>query len=166
MLKRESLTDEQWYAVRNTPHLVILAVSSAGGSPFDEMLERAAGLRAIVDAMNSTHPLLRCIAASEQILGAQDDVRSWYYTLEEPARNCDSLQGKALETLQAALGTLTSLGAADDLLHYGDFVLSLAMRVARSAREGDLLGIGGQLVSADEQRFIERIEALLQAARG
>ena len=40
-----------------------------------------------------------------------------------------------------------------------DFVLALATRVARSAREGDLLGIGGELVSSGERAFIALLEA-------
>src|SRR5262245_55834799 len=49
MLTREQLTDEQWRTVRNTPHHVALAVSVAGGSLFDEMLEREAAMAGIVD---------------------------------------------------------------------------------------------------------------------
>ena len=45
MLTRDKLTIVQWQAVRNTPHHVIIAVSASGGSPFDDMLERSAGLQ-------------------------------------------------------------------------------------------------------------------------
>lgn len=75
MLTRDKLTPTQWQAVRNTPHHVVIAVSASGGSAFDEMLERAAGLQGIVDAGNSTHPLVNEIAISVHIMGAQDDIR-------------------------------------------------------------------------------------------
>jgi len=52
--------------------------SAAGGSAFDEMLERSAGLQAIVDAINSTHPLVSEIGGSTHIMHAQDDVRKWF----------------------------------------------------------------------------------------
>ena len=51
MLTRDQLTDDQWRTVRNTPHHVAIAVSAAGGSIFDEMLERAAAMAGIVDAL-------------------------------------------------------------------------------------------------------------------
>lgn len=165
MLTREKLTSDQWRAVRNTPHHVIIAVSASGGSPFDEMLERAAGLQRIVDAMNSTHPLLQDIAGSTHIMHAQDEVRTWYYTLEDEHRQPDRLQAKALESLQHALDALKQHGSPDDLLHYGDFVMSVAMRVARAAREGDLFGVGGELVSRAERQFIERLEGLARTQR-
>lgn len=166
MLTREQLTIVQWQAVRNTPHHVIIAVSASGGSPFDEMLERAAGLQGIVDAINSTHPLVSEIAAASHIMHAQDDIRRWYYTLEEPHRTPQSLQDKALDTARHALEALGTHGAAEDLFHYGEFVLSLANRVARAAREGDFFGVGGELVSAQERRFIERLDRLIQERRG
>ena len=46
MLTRDQLKPNQWLSVRNTPHHVVLAVSAAGGSPLDDMLERNAGLQA------------------------------------------------------------------------------------------------------------------------
>jgi hypothetical protein len=165
MLTRDKLTVVQWQAVRNTPHHVIIAVSAAGGSPFDEMLERAAGMQGIVDAINSTHPLVSDIGGSAHIMHAQDDIRKWYYTLDESHRTPDRLQEKALETARHALEALGTHGSADDLMHYGEFVLSLAMRVARAAREGDVMGIGGELVSEKERRFMDRLDQLIQERR-
>jgi len=165
MLTREKLTIVQWRAVRNTPHHVVVAVSSSGGSPFDEMLERSAGLQAIVDAMHSTHPLLREIAGSTHIMEAQQEIRSWYYTLEDTRRTPATLQEKAIESMHHALDALDVHGGPEDLLHYADFVLSTATRVARAAREGDVLGVGGELVSRGEQDFIERLESLSKTRR-
>ena len=162
MLTRDKLTTVQWQAVRNTPHHVIIAVSASGGSAFDEMLERSAGLQAIVDAINSTHPLVSEIAGSTHIMHAQDDVRNWFYTLDETHRTPDRLQEKALETARHALEALGTHGTAEDLMHYGEFVLSLAMRVARAAREGDIMGIGGELVSERERRFIDRLDQIIK----
>ena len=166
MLTREKLTIIQWRAVRNTPHHVIVAVSATGGSPFDEMLERAAGLQGIVDAMHSTHPLVREIAGSVHIMQAQDEIRAWYYTLEEVHRTPSSLQEKALESMHHALDAVGTHGGPEDLLHYADFVLSTASRVARAAREGDLFGVGGELISRQEREVIERLENAAKARRG
>jgi hypothetical protein len=41
-------------------------------------------------------------------------------------------------------------------------VLSTAHRVATAAREGDLFGVGGQLVSVGEQEFITKLKQLSQ----
>jgi hypothetical protein len=163
MLTRDKLTVVQWHAIRNTPHHVVVAVSAAGGSPFDEMLERNAGMQAIVDAMHHTHPLVREIAGSTHIMQAQQDIRNWYYTLAETQRTPRSLQEKALESMHHALDALDTHGTPEDLLHYAAFVLSTATRVARAAREGDLFGVGGELISRGERQFIQELESLAEA---
>jgi hypothetical protein len=159
MLTREQLTDDEWCTVRNTPHHVALAVSAAGGSLFDEMLERAAGMSGIVDAVNSRHPLVQGIGASADIMAAQEQVRSWYHTLDDSERHAAKLQAKALVMFRDAVLTLQAHGEHDDVRHYCDFVIALATRVARSAREGDVLGVGGELVSGGERSFIALLEA-------
>jgi hypothetical protein len=163
MLTRDKLTVAQWHTVRNAPHHIVIAVSSVGGSVFDEMLERNAGLQGIVDGMHSTHPLVREIAASANIMEAQNAVRAWFYTLDEQQRTPASLQEKAIESLQQSLEALAMLGGADDLLHYGEFVMATASRVARAAREGDVFGIGGELVSRGERDFLQRLYDFVKA---
>ena len=163
MLTREKLGNEAWKAIRNTPHLVMLAVSGTGGSALDSMLERHAGLKGIVEGMHSTHPLLRQIAEAPQILEAQESVRSWIYTLPDAERTPARIQQGALESMGEALNTLAARGKAEDVSLYREFVLSLAMRVAQAAREGDILGIDGVRVSAGESGFIEKLKALAVA---
>ena len=76
MLTREKLNDADWTVIRDTPHLVIVGISSTGGSPMDELLEHSAGMKSIVDGMNSTHPLIREIAVGVNIIEEQMGVRA------------------------------------------------------------------------------------------
>jgi hypothetical protein len=166
MLTRDKLSDAQWNAIRTTPHLVMLAVSTAGGTPFEEWRERKAGLRGIADAINSPSPLLRAIADSAQIVEAEEDIRAWYYTLPDAERTDSSVQAKALASARLALDAVRSQGSAEDLVQYRDFILGTAARVARVAREGDFLGIDGERVSRAERDFIARLEDVVRAGRG
>ena len=166
MLKREELSDEQWRSVRDAAHYVILAVSSAGGSAWDDMLERAAGLEGIVDALGSTHPLLQSLAASDQIMKAQEDTRKWIQALPEQHRNTTGIQAKALDCLKEAVAALQEKGDPVDVQRYGEFVRGLALRVARSAKEGDVMGLGGELVSGPELDFIARLEKIVGVTAG
>jgi len=159
MLTRDQLTDDQWRTVRNTPHHIAIAVSAVGGSIFDEMLERSAAMSGIADALNSRHPLVQGIGASADIMAAQDQLRTWYHGLEDSERHATNLQAKALAMFKDAVGTLQERGQHDDVRHYCDFVIALATRVARTAREGDMLGMGGELVSSGERTFIALLEA-------
>ena len=163
MLTRDKLTVVQGRSVRTAPHHIVLAVSAVGGSVLDEVLERNAGLQGIVDGMHSTHPLVRDIANTEQIKEAQHEIRAWCDTLADSERIPAFLQEKAVQTLEQALETLGSLGDKDDLLHYGEFVMATASCVARAAREGDVFGIGGELVSRGERQFLQRLYDLNKA---
>jgi len=160
MLTREKLNDADWAVIRDTPHLVIIGISSTGGSPMDELLEHTAGMNSIVDGMNSTHPLIREIAVAANIMQAQKSAQSWYRSLDQAKRTPVALQEKAIDSMKGAIAVLRAHGGPEDLLQYSDFVRSLAMRVARAAREGDVLGVGGELVSAGERKFLDRLEAL------
>jgi hypothetical protein len=166
MLTRDMLTDVEWRAIRNTPHHVIIALSASGGGALEDMRERNAGLQAVVDAMHSTHPLLREIAVSTQIMAAQDEVRMWVMTIPDADRTPAMLHAKALESMQRALATLSERGGPHDRLQYGDFVIATATRVARAAGGGGLLATGGPLVSFREQEFIARLGALVPLPSG
>ena len=128
MLTREKLNDADWTVIRDTPHLVIVGISSTGGSPMDELLEHSAGMKSIVDGMNSTHPLIREIAVGVNIMQAQKSIQSWYRSLPEIDRKPVSLQEKAIDSMKSALDVLRAHGGPEDLLQYSDFVRSLAMR--------------------------------------
>lgn len=163
MLTRDKLTDLDWDAIRNTPHLVMLAVSGAGGSALDEMLERKAGLMGIAEGMHSTQSLLRELAGSTEIMKAQDEIRALVHGLPDSQRTPARMQEQALASMGRALDAIAANGSPDDLSGYVDFVLATATRVAKAAREGDILGLGGKLVSQDESDFIARLESLARA---
>ena len=99
------------------------------------------------------------------IMQAQDEIRAWFYTLQEEHRTPANLQQKAIESMHHALDALDTHGGPEDLLHYAEFVLSTATRVARAAREGDVLGVGGQIISRNEQEFIQQLEGLAAARK-
>jgi len=163
MLSRQDLTVEEWRDVRDTPHHVIVAVSVSGGSALDAMLERHAGLQGVVDALHSTHPLVRELAVAANIMQAQTDIREWYYTVPEAQRTPPTLRAKALQSMGRALDAIAAHGTPEDRLHYVEFVVALARRVAMAAREGDVLGVGGERMSQDEREFIDRLQGLARA---
>jgi len=161
MLTRDKLTDAEWFAVRNTPYLVMLAVSAKGGTAYDDMLERKAGVQGIVDGAHSTYPILREVAAD--IMHAQDDVTAWWRSHPDSARTPALLHAKALESMKQSLDAIEAHGTAEEVHHYSDFVIGVASRVSKAAREGDVMGVGGKVVSEGESEFLAQLERLAQA---
>lgn len=161
LLTQGSLSPEQWAALRNLPHLVAVAVSASSGSPIDLLFERAAGRAAIANGINNDHPLVRAIAARDEIAAAAAAVRALLTESHGTHRPPQELLPVATEAARQAAGMLRALGGELDRYAYREFVLAVARKVAEAAREGDILGLGGRLVSDAERAAIDAIEQAL-----
>jgi hypothetical protein len=162
-LTRADLTDDQYHVLRDAPHFVALAVSSAAGSFIDEMYERVAATSAIADGEKSDHPIVREIAGTDDVKAAQRAVRVRILARDPGHRSASDLEKLAVEAVAHAVGTLKEIGAPHDYAAYRAFVLSVARGVASAAREGDLLGVGGQAVSEVERSVLAAVEEALAA---
>ncbi len=160
-LTRASLSQEQWAVLRDAPHLVALAVSASGGSHVDSLLERAAGQAAIANGINNDHPLVRAIAAREEIAAAAVAVRALLTERHGTQRAPAELLQLATESARHAADVLRTHGSELDRYAYREYVLVVARKVAEAAREGDILGIGGRLVSDAERAAINAIAKAL-----
>jgi hypothetical protein len=155
-LSREMLSEDHWVLLRDTPHLVALAIAASGGSRVDLWLEHAAGLRAIRNGGKSDHPLIRALAADDQVAAALAAVK---------ARNLATadLMRVATDSAKGAAEVLRALGGSMDMRSYESFVMSVARGVAEAAREGDFLGLGGNLVSDAERAVIASVSSALSS---
>jgi hypothetical protein len=161
LLTQASLSPEQWAALRNLPHLVALAVSASAGSPIDLLFERAAGRAAIANGINNDHPLVRAIAGRDEIAVAAIAVRALVTEAHGTHRPPEDLLPLATEAARYAADVLRMHGGELDGYAYRAFVLGVARKVAEAAREGDILGLGGRLVSDAERAAIDSIARAL-----
>jgi hypothetical protein len=122
------------------------------------MLERKAGVQGIVDGAHSSQAVLREVAAD--ILHAQDDFSTWLRGHPDSARTAALLHARALECMKQAIDAIAAHGSAQDVEYYSDFVLGIASRVSKAAREGDVMGLGGEVVSKGEAEFIAQLKIL------
>jgi hypothetical protein len=157
LLTQASLSPDQWAALRDPPHLVALAVSASSGSPVDSLFERAAGKAAIANGINNDHPLVRAIAGRAEIETATKAVHSLVLEAHGTHRGAADLLRLATEATRRAAEVLRARGGDLDRYAYREFVLGVARKVAEAAREGDVMGIGGRLVSDAERAAINAI---------
>jgi hypothetical protein len=73
----------------------------------------------------------------------------------------ESLQAMAADQSGKAVTTLKLKGAAGDLDAYRTFLVELADRTAKAAKEGSFLGFGGERLSEGERNVIARMPAEL-----
>jgi hypothetical protein len=161
LLTPESLSAEQWTLLRDTPYLVALAVSAAGGSRLDALLERAAGAKAIANGINNEHPLVRRIGVESEMEKVIADLYARFASPTGPRYTPAEIRQLAVESSRQAFEIVGKLGGELDLYAYRTFVVGVARTVAEAAREGDVMGLGGMLVSDAERDVIKAVASAL-----
>ena len=73
----------------------------------------------------------------------------------------DQFRAEAVGQIEAARETLAAKADAEEVSTYGDFILTVAQRVAEADKSGGFLGIGGERVTPHETAAIEEIRAAL-----
>jgi hypothetical protein len=143
---------ESWKHVAAGPAAALFMVSSSDLSgPIGTVKEAQAATKAMLDAASKAEPT--SVLASAFGAGLTMDMAS---------------QVKALAPKKEALIEIVKAGAAavatkspGELQAYKNTVLSVAQASAEASKEGGFLGIGGTLVSKDEQAALDAIKAAL-----
>ena len=165
MADKARFTPEEWSTLRDAPHLLSMAVASAGASGVLGTLKEAFSSSAsLVEAMKSDAPLLRSISAKEELQAAQQGLRTSVGELKSAgdfAAVRDRLAALALERTADAQRILASKGDPGDAQAYADWLKALAKRVAEAAKEGGFLGFGGERVSAGERDLLAKLDGAL-----
>jgi hypothetical protein len=143
---------ESWKHVAAGPAAALFMVSSSDLSgPIGTVKEAQAATKAMLDAASKAEPT--SVLASAFGAGLTMDMAS---------------QVKALAPKKEALIEIVKAGAAavaakspGELQAYKNTILSVAQASAEASKEGGFLGIGGTLVSKDEQAALDAIKAAL-----
>jgi methylmalonyl-CoA mutase cobalamin-binding subunit len=80
-------------------------------------------------------------------------------------RTPTELQRVAVQAAVEAHAVLADRGSDLDFYAYRTYVAGISRAVAEAAREGDLLGIGGTLVSDTERTVIDAVDEALHGRR-
>jgi hypothetical protein len=164
MASKADFTQEEWSAVRDAPYLAAMAVTVAGASGLIGTLKEAfTATSSLVQGMKSQSELIRSLSAREEIQAAQEGVRS----LVQPAAGSDlgalkaKLQSLVSDRVHAAVDVVSKKGTGQDVAAYREFVKGIGDRVAEAAKEGGLLGFGGERVSEGERSMLALLDRAL-----
>jgi hypothetical protein len=162
MATKADFTEQEWEALRDSPHLVAFAVATAGASgPFGSIKEAFAPVGAIIEAAKGSNPLLRSICDTQELKAAQQSLRSSIKITEAKALR-DDLQKRAADKAREATDTLKQKGSPGDFDAYRTLLVNIADRTASAAKEGDFLGFGGEWVSEGERGVISQISKAME----
>lgn len=150
MTKKADFNAEEWAVIAEAPLLAGAQVITAGrGGTIRESL-----------ALGKVYAHAREQSGDSELLDA--------LVAAPPSLDRNRLQGAgdiataATDGLREAVRILQEKATAEELEAYGQFVLRLAQAAAEAHKEGGVLGIGGKLVSDDEQAALDAIAATLR----
>jgi hypothetical protein len=159
MASKTDFTVEEWKQIVTTPQLASLYIALASPSgPLGVVQEMMATTLSIVEAIQEEgdNALVDAVAADFKEKAEKRE------KVEQPVLTMDQVKMKA-QCLQACrdLATTLSQKSAADAEAYKQWVYQIAKRSAEAAKEGGLLGFGGEKVSAAESIALQEVASAL-----
>ena len=143
---------ESWKHVAAGPAAALFMVSTSDLSgPIGSIKEAQAAGKALLDAASKAEPT--SVLASAFGGGLTTDMASQVKALA-PSKD------KLIEIVKAGAAAVAAKSPGE-LQAYKNTILSVAQASAEASKEGGFLGIGGTLVSKDEQAALDAIKAAL-----
>lgn len=145
MARKADFNAEQWDAVvAGPPAAGLIVIAADRGGVLKESLSIARAYQEARGAQGGNGLIDDLVASPPPVQPVQ-------------ARSADQLRTDALQRLRDAVAAVQATGDAEDLDAYRAFVLGVAQRAAEASKEGGILGIGGERVSAAEREAIDEI---------
>jgi len=167
MATKTDFSTTEWETLRDAPHLVVLAVASAGASGlFGSIKEAIAPAGTIVDALKGNNELLRQVCDKEEMKASIEALKDMAKSSGTDFKSIQAMLRKAAtDKSRAALELLKQKGSPEDVTAFGDFLMKLGDKVANAAKEGAFLGFGGVRVSEEEQSLLAELSQALGVQR-
>jgi hypothetical protein len=160
MSLKQSFTPEDWAVVTGAPHMVATAVMMAGFSGLGGTAKEALSLgSSLAQATNSPSPLIREIAARDEVSAAQTALRAKTTSLD-PKQFKEQLNNMAVDEARKSVDII-SRQAPDEVAAYKQWLMDIANGVANAAKEGSFLGFGGERVSEGERQTLSLLSGAL-----
>ena len=158
MSTKTDYTAEEWKAIAGAPVAAGLYITLADASgPVGITKEAMAVGKAITNSAAADAPeIVRALAESVKSGGGRPELPDVPKT--DVAQMKLALQGR----LQDALGAVAAK-SPDEAEAFRKWLLSVAANVAQASKEGGFLGIGGTVVSPEEQVALEELAGALSS---
>ena len=158
MATKTDFSSTEWEVLRDAPHVVVLAVATAGGSGiFGSIAEAVAPSGTIIDALKGSNQLLKEVCDKEEMKASMESIKSLAKSSGDFAGIQAALRKEATDKSRAALDLLRQKGSPEDIAAYRDFLIKLGDKVANAAKEGAFLGFGGERVSEHEKTLLAEL---------
>jgi hypothetical protein len=161
MLTKAAFTPDEWETVRDAPQYVAMAVATAGASGlFGSIREAFTAGKLFTESFSGPNELLRSLCHPEELKSYRNELLSAAADMP-PEKQKTWLRQAAVDKCTQALAILSQKGSPEETSAYRDWLAGIAERIAGAAKEGGVLGFGGERVSATEREVIGEIRKAL-----
>lgn len=172
---KDSFTEDEWFLLSSMPGMIGAAMSNAAPSGIiGTVKEMSAAMRAAVQG-KTDHPDSQLITAlmtkAENWDEAKEKIASYRERTQERVKSAnvqsrEGLQQLALDDCRAAAALVDEKCSEEEARIYKQWTISVARSVAEAAKEGSILGFGGERVSEAERELLGLIESTLGIKSG
>lgn len=154
MTVKDKFTPEEWKSLLKAPLLSAYAVAGAAPSKQDDFIrEMSAVADGVVEGESrAARDSLLAAVIADIVANAGDETRGQTEKL-----SLDEVKVRALDTCRTVAATLETKVSAEEAYEYKRWVLVVAEKVASAAKEGGILGFGGEQISGSEIATINEI---------
>ncbi len=156
MSMQEMFSAEEWQTLKTSVIMAGAYIATAGGMGVVSALkEMGAIIAAMKEASNtgSGGELVQALVAKAQ------DSEETNVNLSTEGDDLAAARAAMLEQIKSAVTIADKAGAAAG--EYKAFLMQVADKVAKAAKEGGFLGFGGELVSAEEKQALSDLSGVL-----
>jgi hypothetical protein len=158
MTTKADFTEEEWVRLGRAPLVAGMAISLADpGGPIEAIKESTAATRTVLEAA--------------QTGGYGEFVRALAADVAEKAQHRQSPLGgfrpkgahaadEVLDELRAVNALLIERATPEEREQFREWLKTAAQNTAKAAKEGGVLGFGGELVSEREQKMLDRLAGI------
>jgi hypothetical protein len=154
-------SDEEWGLLVGLPQSVIVAASQAESDGSRRTIaEWTAGMTAIGDGRDSASELVRQVAVEvvERLGDLEEGADPPIIQLPDPQMAIT----EAVDRAGSVHALLAGKAEDADAEAYRFWVVTIAEQVVSAAKTGDVLGLGGDIVTEPERRFRDQLAAALE----
>jgi hypothetical protein len=156
MLTKNDFDPADWKTLRDTQFLVGFGMVLAGASGLGTVKELIAFSEGILENQSSSTPLIRDLTSREAMQEGQASLKASLGGAESKP-TAEKVRQLALEQVRKSMTLLGAKATPAEKDAYGRMLYGLAEKVAKAAKEGGFLGVGGTLVSENEQAFLNEL---------
>ncbi|HEY5143648.1 MAG TPA: hypothetical protein VII98_09115 [Solirubrobacteraceae bacterium] len=156
MATKDDFSPEDWAALVRAPLVAGLAISIADpGGPIELTKESMAAMKTVLEPVGGDQPeLVAAIRADFAAEAADHHSPVKGYKPKSPQEIVDELK--------RVNGIVSAKATPEEAEGFRALLRTAAQRAAEAAKEGGFLGFGGkELISANEQRMLDEIDAAL-----